>query len=390
MPTPEVRAERWKRAGVRVWTIIGALIVAYVALWVLGRISTALAPFLLALVVVFMLNPVVRVFERQGRVPRVAAVAMAYGVVGAIVTVAMLFVVPPAAEQLAAFFGEFPRAYARANEFWFEALRRYQALRLPAWIDQFAATLQSGLTARLGAWSSALAGGVFTVGSQTVTLVLDFVLALVIAFYLLVDYRTIRDEILSLFRGARREEAEHVMGQVTKTLTGFLRGQLLVAFATGVMAALGLWIIGVPYAGVIGAITGILDVIPYLGPLVGGVIAAISAAFVSPWLALWAVVVIFVVQQIEGLFLAPRVMSGQVDLHPVLVIFSLLVGATLGGLVGMLLSIPVAAVAKGLFVYYYEKHTSETLASEDGALFRDANAESRKRKPAEGRPRSSK
>jgi predicted PurR-regulated permease PerM len=388
MPTPEARAERWRRAGVRVWTIIGALVLAGVAMWVLGMISRALVPFLLALVILFLLRGVVGWLEGR-RVPRIASVAFAYVFAGVVVTLAGVFIVPPVAAQFGAFFSEFPKAYAAANRFWLNLLAGYQALHLPGWVDRFALTMQDGLSARLGEWSSALAGGVFTVGSQTAGFVLDFVLALVIAFYLLVDYPKIRAEILSLFKPAHREEAEHVLGQVTTTLTGFLRGQVLVALSVGLLAAVALWALGVPYAFVIGIITGLLDVIPYLGPLVGMVIAAISAAFVSPWLALWAVVAIFAVQQAEGLFIAPRIMSGQVDLHPVLVIFSLLVGATLFGVVGMLLSIPVAAVGKGLFVYYYEKHTSETLAAEDGALFRDAKAEERRRTRVKGRRSSS-
>jgi predicted PurR-regulated permease PerM len=90
---------------------------------------------------------------------------------------------------------------------------------------------------------------------------------------------------------------------------------------------------------------------------------------VSPWLGLWAVVVVIVATQIDGFVVNPRIMSGQVDLHPVLVVFSLLTGATLFGVAGMILAIPVAAISKAVFMYWYELRTGRDLATPDGVLF---------------------
>ena len=95
----------------------------------------------------------------------------------------------------------------------------------------------------------------------------------------------------------------------------------------------------------------------------------------SPWLALWAVAVVFAVQQFDSLWLYPRIMSKNVDLHPVLVVFFLLAAATLFGVPGMLLAVPVAAICKGLFVYYYERRTQQSLCTDDGVLFRTPKGE---------------
>ena len=113
-----------------------------------------------------------------------------------------------------------------------------------------------------------------------------------------------------------------------------------------------------------------------LGPVVAAVFAGLSGLFGgSPWLALWAVLVVFAVQQFDSLWLNPRIMSQNVDLHPVLVVFSLLTGATLFGVPGMLLAVPVAAICKGLFVYYYERRTQQSLCTEDGVLFRSPKSD---------------
>jgi predicted PurR-regulated permease PerM len=144
----------------------------------------------------------------------------------------------------------------------------------------------------------------------------------------------------------------------------------IISLVTGVIVTIGLWLIGVPYSLVIGLLATVLNFIPWIGPTLTAIIAGIVAAFISPLHILGAVAISIAAQQVTEYFVQPRVMSEQVDLHPLLVIFSLLAGATLFGFAGLLLSIPVAAIGKGLFVYYFEKYTDSKLTSEGGALFR--------------------
>jgi predicted PurR-regulated permease PerM len=384
--TTEARYERWKRLGTEVWTLVGIAVLLAAALWLVGRTWRAVVPFLLALAVVFLLRSPVRYLERRG-LPRVWSVVVVYVAAGILATVAVGFILPPLVDQISQFITAFPGYYDRVSGAVLDLGDRYRALRLPVWWTDFESNVRTGIVARLTALSTALAGGLLTVGSGAVSLLFDFILALVIAFYLLLDYDKIRAELLTLFGTRNRGEAELVMNTVSTVVGGFLRGQFLIAMAVGVISAIGLMVLRVPYGLAIGLIIGFIDVVPYLGPIVGAVLVGISAAFVSWPLALIAVLFVVAVQQIEGLFLAPRIMSEQVDLHPVLVIFSLLMGAALAGLPGMLLAIPVAATAKGLFVYYFEKHTREELASEEGALFRGTTPEPPKdpgRKPSTG------
>jgi predicted PurR-regulated permease PerM len=105
--------------------------------------------------------------------------------------------------------------------------------------------------------------------------------------------------------------------------------------------------------------------------VITGLLAASAGLFVSPLTALLALLVVVIVQQFDSLIMAPRIMSEQVDLHPLLVILALLVGATLFGIPGMVLSVPVAAIMKGLFVYWFERGTERRIGSQDGVLFRE-------------------
>ena len=148
---------------------------------------------------------------------------------------------------------------------------------------------------------------------------------------------------------------------MTRVVGGYLRGQTIASFATGLARDdRAVRSSACPYALVLGLITFIFNYIPYVGPFIAGLIAALVGLFVGPWTAVLAIVVIVVAQNVTDTLITPRVMSDQVDLHPILVIFSLLVGGTLFGIPGMLFAIPVAATGKGLFVYYYEQRTQRS------------------------------
>lgn len=361
--------ERAMRLGVTAWAIIGWVIVVLGVLWLLGRISGALAPFFVGGIIALTLRGPVATLERKG-LPRSAAVALSYVTAIAVLAVVGAFVVPALGAQLQQFLHDFPGYYGDVSAWWNNLLGQAQSVVLPDWVRKGIESLVSTVGAQLTKWASSLAGGVISVGQSAATTVFDLVLGLVVGFWTLKDLPKVRDEVIDLFGEARRAEAEVVLETVLRVLGGYVRGQLIVSAVTGTLVAIGLSIIGVPYALILGIMSGLLNIIPYVGPAIGALVAATVGMFVSPLTALLAIVAVFAAQQITDIFITPRVMSEQVDLHPLLVIFSLLVGGTLAGFWGLLLAIPVAAISKGLFVYYFEKHTKRTLGSEDGALFR--------------------
>jgi predicted PurR-regulated permease PerM len=382
MSMPEQHATRWRHAAVKAWAIIGVLLVTGAVVWMLERVSGALVPFFMAAVIVFMLRGPVTWFEGRG-VPRWLSVLMAYLAAATILGVLGFFILPRLAEQLVQFAQAFPGYYAQASRFLADLTSRYWHT-MPDWVRLASTKFQATVEARLGGWASALAEGLVAAGGSIAGFVVNGVLAVFIAFYVLVDLPMIRRELLVITSPKWRPEVDVVFGKVGEVVGGFLRGQSIIALANGVLTGLGLWLLpllflkqGMPYSGVIGLITGVLSVIPYIGPLVGGLIVGVTGLFVSPMMAVIGLIWMVAVQQVEGNLLSPKIMSEQVDLHPALVIFSLLVGAELGGLVGMLVAIPIAATGKALFVYYFERHTREDITTEDGALFREAKPKKR-------------
>ncbi|MHB1324277.1 MAG: AI-2E family transporter [Coriobacteriia bacterium] len=361
--------DRWMPVLTVTWSLVGIGLLVAAAGWLFGRVAGALTPFLLALIVVFVFRAPVAELQRRG-FSRGVAVGLCYMVGFVIFGTVLGFLVPVLAEQVRDFIVAFPAYYDRANEVVRGLQERYQTLIVPPWVDDALLNLQDTVAQQSAAWSATLAREVFSVGGSAITLLGNLVLALVVGFWLLKDLPTIRTEASMLAGPKRRDEAAVVMRKVSRILSGYLKGQLILSLATGIIVTVGLTLFGVPYSLVIGLLAGVLNVIPWIGPAITAVIAGVAASFVGPWYILAGVGTSIAAQQLTEIFVQPRVMSEQVDLHPLLVIFSLLIGGTLFGFTGVLLAIPVAAVTKGLFVYYFEKYTDSRLTSEDGALFK--------------------
>jgi predicted PurR-regulated permease PerM len=363
------QTSRWRLRLFRAWSIIGVALIVAASLWLLARISPVLTPFIFAGLVVFVLRKPVDELSSRG-LPRGMAIALCYIIGAAVVTFSVIFVFPPLATQFRDFLIDFPGYYTAARDLWFDLGRQYTNLEIPLWLEEAAMASRQNLVQQLTAWSRTLAGLVVAIGGQIVGFLFNLFLSLALAFFVLRDLPTLKEEVLLLGGGKRRSELLDVIGRVTLVVEGWIKGQTLIAFIVGVLTWVGLQFLGVPYALIIGVIAGVTNLIPYLGPFVAGLVAGISAAFVSPMLVVYTVLYIIAVQQAEALFLQPRVMSEHVNLHPVLVVFSLLIGATVAGLLGMLFAVPVAGAINAVFVYYFEKRTNSTLATADGALFR--------------------
>ena len=374
MTTPEARYARLRTTAVSVWGAIGILILVAVALWGLGKIAGALTPFVVAFVLAFLLNWPVRALAARGMSRGVATLVCLLGSM-VVLGIAITLLAPTVSHQIISFAQAAPAAFAQLEDAAAQVQSRFSNLVLPTWtrgVIQSVSVQVSQVAVNLG---NELAALVVNAGSDVAKAFFDVFIALVIAYWALKDLPKMREEVLLIAGPKFEEDAELLIGTVNNVVGGYLKGQTIASLTTGTLAAIGLAIFHVPYALVLGIITFFLNYVPYVGPFTAGFIAGLVGLFVSPLTGLAAVVVIVVAQNFTDTVVTPRVMSDQVDLHPILVILSLLIGATLFGIPGMLFAIPVAATGKGLFVYYYERRTKRPLASEDGALFRGAGCD---------------
>lgn len=344
-----IRAARW---GIVAWAAIGVLVLGFFFFrYVVYPIRVIFPPLVVAMIGVYLLNPIVSALERRG-VARIWGTLLTYLVGVAIVGTVLTFTIPVVADQV--------RAFARSA---------------PDLIDRAASGL-SDLAQRFGFQVQQAAGGgegvvdffgrllSFTRGLFGLAIV--FIIGPILAFYFLVDLPKIRRGLKALIPARRRAEVESVLERIGRAIGGFFRGQLLVSLFVGIASAIGLWIVGLPFWAVVGLVAGLFNLIPLIGPFIGGIVAAIVAFTTETsghglldlrpgWpLALGAAVALLIVQQIDNHILSPNIVARTVRLHPVTVMLGLLAGGTLLGLWGMLLAVPVLASAKIMLLHAWD------------------------------------
>jgi predicted PurR-regulated permease PerM len=318
-------------------------------------------PLILAGAIVFLLNPIVTRLQHR-HIPRALGTACAYlGVVAAVVLIGLL-VAPLATRQYDDLAEEWPELRkdleADINDLSQRSEDNEWPIRIPTWQeleDQFSAKdaadtnndgrisdeeQQDRFAAQIDT-ARELALKVFHVG-------IIFVLAPIIAFYLLVDLPHIRRVFRSLVPERARGDAMVLTRRLSTAIGGYFRGQLAVAIVVGIMASIGMLIIDLPFWLIVGMIAGLFNMIPLIGPWVGAVPGIVIAVTTGGGVgkAIAVAVVMAVVQQIDNHFISPIVMQRAVKLHPAVVMLSLLAGGTLGGFFGLLLAVPTTAVLK--------------------------------------------
>lgn len=187
--------------------------------------------------------------------------------------------------------------------------------------------------------------------------IINGLLGLFISFYLLKDYEffgRIYNKIMLLFFSREKlSSINSVIGEINQVVSRFIRGQLLDSLIVGLLSSIGLTIIGLDFAIIIGFAAGIANIIPYIGPIVGSIPAIIIGILSpNPMVAVWAVVVFVIVQQLDSIVISPKIVGDSIGLHPVFIILAITIGGSVAGILGMLLSVPILGVIK-LFVSKY-------------------------------------
>jgi predicted PurR-regulated permease PerM len=361
--------ERIRRAGLAAWSIIGIAIVIAGALWLLLKIRIILPPLVLALVIIYLVNPIVSRFERRGIRRSIAAILSYILVVGALVLL-VVALAPFVSNQVSHFTDEWPsirQETALVVEDVADSIEQRTGIRIET--ESFVCLLGADvggsaeapseercdrLTERFREQIADQAGRLTEIGLGLLEAALVVVIAPLLALYMVIDLPQIQRDLLGLVPEPHREEAADLASKVGRAVGGFFRGQLFVAFTVGVMAAVGFGIIGLEFWFLIGAIAGITNLIPLVGPFIGGGLGFLVGTMTDGiGKGLLAALVALIVQQIDNHFISPQVMSRTVKLHPATVMLSLLAGGTLAGFWGVLLGVPTVAVVKLLSLHFW-------------------------------------
>lgn len=340
--------DRLQRLALIVWTTVGAVALAWVFLYIAGAVRFIWLPMAFAAGIVFLLEPAVRLFERRG-VHRVLATILAFLMMIAVIVLVSSLVWPTLRQQGQELVTQLPDLYSSVTNWLDEAAARLdinleQTLSLQtieAWLRDPAnqETIQSVLFG-FGTGASAVIRGV----AETIAVA---GLAPVLALYILIDLERFKRGTLQVTPPNSREEVAYVFGEVGSAMGSFVRGQLLVALIVGILSSIGMWAIDLPFWLLIGIVAGFLNLIPFLGPVVGGALAALVALVNGdPWQAVWAVVIMTAVQQVDNHLITPMIQRTRVNLSPLVIVLALVIGGSLAGLLGVLIAVPVTAAGR--------------------------------------------
>jgi predicted PurR-regulated permease PerM len=353
--------DRIRRAGAVCWAVCGvAAVVALVGLvaWVFRVIWP---PLILAGAIVFLLNPVVTRLQRR-HLPRVLGTAVSYLGVAAVVALVVILVAPLATRQYDDLAEEWPElrrdladsiddlSERSTEDNWPIEIPTYAELERQFTGDDDADTDGDGQVSE-NERQERFADQLDTareLGLRIFHVGIIFVLAPIIAFYMLVDLPHIRRVARSLVPQQARGDVMVVSRRLSTAIGGYFRGQLAVAFVVGTMSSIGMAIIDLPFWLIVGMVAGLFNMIPLIGPWVGAVPGIIIALTTGGGLsqAIAVGVTMAIVQQIDNHFISPIVMQRAVKLHPAAVMLALLAGGTLGGFFGLLLAVPATATLK--------------------------------------------
>jgi len=246
----------------------------------------------------------------------------------------VVLIIPPIAEQFRTLADNFPSYVEKVTSGYYWAQNFSSKYGLTEKIKDIAGSLESNI--------GLAAEGVFSTVSGIFGSIVSFFIVLVITFYMVVEEDALKKIVWSLAPPKNQPYIMQLINRMQRQIGFWLRGQLILMFLIGFFTWVGLLFLMPEYALVLGLIAGLTEFIPYLGPMLGAIPAIFLAFTVSPFLALLVLILYTIIQQIEGNILVPKIMQRAVGLNPVVSIAVLMAGLVLGGVVGGLLSIPVA------------------------------------------------
>ena len=344
----EATSDRLRRVALVIWVSLGSVALIWIFLQIANSVRIIWLPLVFAAGLVFLLNPLVSALQRL-RVPRIVGTFLAFLTLAALLVAAGFLLVPVVQQQSADFAQELPNLYDTILV-WLEETGQRLNLdigppptleSIQAWIQDPAnqETIQQ-VIGNFGSFGGDLIRGV-------AELLAVVVLAPLLALYMLIDLPRTKGLATELTPPSHREEATFVAGQVVTALGSFVRGQLLVAFIVGLAGSLSLWILDIPFWLIIGILSGILNLVPFAGPVVGGALAALVALLDgSLTKALIAVVIFTGIQQLDNHVITPLVQRARVQLSPMVIVLALIIGGSLAGLLGVLVAVPLTAAIR--------------------------------------------
>jgi predicted PurR-regulated permease PerM len=332
----------WIRAAaITVTLFVGWQLLLVVQGWVAGLLTIVLY-VIFGAVVAFAATPIMRALERWAHFRHLPAVLCSLLAVLIVVAALVYLVAGPLATEITGLVKQAPKLLSAAQEKLGEIQHALNARGIS--IGSGGSGALGGLLGG-GGVASHLGSIVVTGVTGVVTVLVDTVIVLVTAFWILNDGTALRQGFVQMLPGRVRDHADFALDATQVVIGGYVRAQLFLALVIGLLAWVGCTALGVPYPIVVGVAAGVFELVPLLGPFLGGAVAVLLALTRAPILALWAVLLFVGIHVVEGYILAPRIQAKFIQLHPLVAFLALIAGIEVAGLLGALFAVPATSLA---------------------------------------------
>jgi predicted PurR-regulated permease PerM len=353
------------------WLLVALAL--YVVGWLLINALPSLTPFIIGLVLAYLLLPIVNRLDRK--MPRWLAILTVYAGGVVLGTVSIAYIAPIVADQIERLVSNFDEFVERLQTMGQELFRQYQSsvpasIRAPVeeGVRNGLRTLQANITTYLQGIGGFILAQVLRI-ANTVTFLVGFLIIPIWLFYILNDVQQGSAFIDRLLHPRIRADFWNIWGIINRIFSDYIRGQLILGLAVGVMVGVFLLIMRLfgfeigNYILLLAIIAGITELIPIIGPIIGAIPGVIIGFTVSPTTGLVVLLVYVLVQQIENNFLVPRIIGESVGIHPAILTVVLIAMGQIFGLLGVILAAPLSAIGRDLFVYIYRRLEGESPAA---------------------------
>ena len=345
--------KRIRISNSKVLPLLGIFILIYFLISIFRRytiLSDTVFTITLSAIIAYILNPLVEYFESKG-MKRLFAVITIYLMTLGILFILAFLVIPGSSIEIRKLVNNIPLYFNNITNFIDDISSKYYSSigDLPPLFQG----IEKAVIENVAKIENVIVLGIknFLEGViNSVSKIISLILTPILTFYFLVDKEFFKKKIIELIPSKHKNEVLSLANEIDTSVSKFVRGRLIMALCVGVATTIFLLTMGVDFAIVIGFITGIADIIPYIGPFLGFLPAVIFAFISSPIKALWVSIFFILIQWAENNILAPKILGNSTGMHPLTILLSIIVGGAIFGVFGMILSVPIVAIIKIFYI----------------------------------------
>lgn len=345
--------------GFLICAILAKIIFQFSVIWKgVSVIIGVLTPFVVGTIIAYLINPMFKFFDftffgkwlhmtKKRKLRKALSLLLAYIIVFGIITTLIYIIVPQFASSIRSLIDTIG-SFSQTVQAWIADLQsHFQNLNL-AFLTEHLNTLVPRLLARLQEWAESLLSGIVSTGVGVISGIINAILSIFVSIYILSDKlnleKNIRKLYYALFKPNKAGTISRISRECSNIFSNFFTGKIFDSLIIGILCAIGMLILRLPYPLLISVLVGVTNIIPYFGPFIGA-IPSILIMLMTGWKeALIFTIFIIVLQQIDGNLIGPKIIGNSTGLSPIWVLFAITIGSWLGGIGGMIFGVPVMAV----------------------------------------------